>query len=513
MQILGIVGKYPRRCAVKKAIRHITESGKKLIKLKKQNIILRITATENELKNFKTKGETIIIKLKDIAIVWNPKNHNPLTITRKSPGRTPLLYRYDAKEKYIVFSTNMLAMTELLDTPEMHPQQVGQYLTRGYTTGDNTLIHSIHRLNCGERLSLTRTCDIEIRRGVKTEENLNKYLQEFDNIFSDAIRKTAECEYVLFSGGLLSSLIVTKRNQCKLQTIPITILFDNKSIVNLDNVKLIKQIFPEIQAIEKTIPNSEIRKITKKMFAAIDQPIGDIKMIINNAIYHQASQYSNRLISGIGGSFYGGGYYHRYKPFIDLQENIQMRAVSINVDHAEEVMRNAICPDEDIPEMLKNIDIDILREIQKYETTNFIPDSLLYVEYLLQNHNNIDISTPFLDNRVSKFLLNLPSHYKVIGEFPNWFLRKYAEYIGLPPVIAWSEKQAQPLAIFDYLLEEGEKFLESDIHKKFIDSKEFFKSFESENFLEMMATQMNPKYQLRYIYLLLLAVWKENYGQ
>jgi asparagine synthase (glutamine-hydrolysing) len=470
--------------------------------------------TEVLIKGFDCYGVEVVHCLTGMFVfaVYNCETEE-LYIFRDRLGVKPLYYV--RQQGALLFASELKALEPLLKSREISTAGLIDYLSFGYTIGQNSIYADVYKLPPGHylhyknnKLALHAYWRPEDYAGDPiaddAEENLADQLEEL-LISSFRYRMISDVPVgIFFSGGVDSTALVALLSKHFGQINTFTIGFDDPAFDETPYARTIAGYF-NTRHTEKILTIHEAQNRFDQFYKIYDEPFYDSSGIPTSLVSELAASHGMKVVlSSEGGDELFGGYpsYQQYYKngrlilgmphalrkwaggFLHLVNNtlsipaagnkllklsnlleqkdwLAYYLTSITTFDRRRTDRyiTGIKPQENHPiihglaisKNLHPIELFMLWDI-KY----LIPDDFLVKVDRATMHHSIENREPFLDHKLVQFCLRLPLHYKIRNGQTKYLLRKVlARYI--PPAYLERPKMGFSIPLFNWFKKDLDK--------------------------------------------------------
>jgi len=406
--------------------------------------------------------------------IWDRKDKF-LFIARDRMGVKPLYYYYD--DNYFLFSSEIRPLIHSgLIKKEINDDAVYDYLRYQTTHAPETLIKNVFVLMPGTFVTLSdkvlnfnnywnisKTFFKDLKK-----RPYKRIVQDIKDLVTSAVerRMVADVPFGAFlSGGIDSSIIVALMSQLSTQKVnTFTVTFDDETFNESRYAKMISERY-KTKHTEIKITAKEILENMPQALHAMDYPTADG---VNTYIVSKFTKNAGikMALSGIGGDELFAGYdvfsrinklsnmntmYRGLKPLFRLWGNTMyklkptiatqkiaeiLRKKDISFNNSYAVSRQILL-DKDIYKLLKNKEMtgnrvnEIVDKLPKDSDPGYklpfvskisIAEIQTYLQNILLRDTDqmsmavaLEVRGPFLDYKLTEFVLGLPDSYKSIG--------------------------------------------------------------------------------------------------
>ena len=375
------------------------------------------------------------------------ENNDAVHLYRDPFGIKPL-YIIESKDG-VAFSSEIRALTESgVIKPSLNFDAVYQLLDYQFTCGKDTVIKGVQRVLPGEY--------IKVKNGeIKSEGNINNFssggvvdiseeeaLQKLDEVLMDSveIHQRSDVPYGMFlSGGIDSSVILACMRELNDEPVcAFTVGFDvGKTIDERIHAKYLAEIsgaeFCPIEFSEK-----DFWDLLPRVAACLDDPITDYATLPTFKLAQAANKAGLKVVlSGEGGDELFAGY-GRYRK--QLRPWWFGGAVSLRkgIFSGTNILNQPTVPFKTIENLDKNL--TKVQTSQMTDIQDWLPNDLLVkLDRCLMAHG-VEGRTPFLDDKVADFAMQLPDKLKINRGLGKYILRKWLKK-KMPEAQPFSKKR------------------------------------------------------------------------
>jgi len=399
-----------------------------------------------------------------------------LILARDRLGIKPLYYTADARR--VVFASEMKALLPFLSAgPQVDPQALAESLQNQFSSEERPVIKGIRRVLPGEMIvvdlgsaAITRkrywSLSIVQTRDLDYEEAAQYFTPLFDDVMVEHMR--SDVPYGLFlSGGVDSATILSMLQD--LQPRKITTFSVGFSDVDmkseLQKAKRMADLFGT-RHVPLRLGKDEVIGRIPHMIWALDEFMWDYACLPTSFLAQAAREHALKVVfTGEGGDevFAGYGRYRKTWP-----ERIVAMAVLPGSGgfrargrwrrpwpervFGPELRQYATAYRKPFVRSWENAPAswDYVKKAQRTDMeTELVNDLLVKVDRMLMAFG-VEGRVPFLDHRVVKFGLSLPSSLKIRTHHGKVFLKRWAERY-IPKDHLWGKKQGFSVPIGQWL--------------------------------------------------------------
>jgi asparagine synthase (glutamine-hydrolysing) len=457
---------------------------------------------ENKNYKFKSNSDTEVIIYSYIeyglkcfsmfegmfSIAIHDKRNGDLILSRDRMGKKPLYYLI--KDKNIVFGSELKAIKKHpLFTKKISDLGLRLYLKHDYIPTPLTIYEDVYKLEPGSYLIFDKEnkvytekfWDLNIKENINKDKNLRHYVEEFDNIFLQSVKKRMISDVplgIFLSGGIDSSLIALYaiklvKNPKDIKTFSIG--FENKSF---DETKYANEVAKVLGTDHhsKIVKQEEIIDIINEIGYIFDEPVADASVIPTYILSKFSREKVTVALSGDGADelFFGYPTFQAdiavrfFLPILSFSRGVLNKFINIlpfstnNFSfafkarkfiegiHADDFIRHnnwlGSFDDKTIKKILSNKYND-----NKNEFENYVKDKYSYYKKLGKNNGlsslylrtylmdqvlvkvdrasmraSLEARAPFLDSKIVDFALSLPYSLKIKNFKTKYILRHIA---------------------------------------------------------------------------------------
>ena len=449
---------------------------------------------------FELKGENFVNELNGMfSIAIYAVENNTLYIFRDRLGMKPLYY-YENSDFFIFGSElkSIVGVPFISKNLKLNQNAVSQYLHLGYIPAPNTIYQDIFKFPQGAMMKISTTQTVK-KQWWKFDETTitnncisdeTKALEVLENLLSKSVRNSLINDLpvgTLLSGGIDSSLVTAiAAKQSNKQIDTFCAKFEHN---RLDESKWAAKIAQYIGTNHHqfTVTEKDASDFFPIMIQQYDEPYGDTSAIPTMLISRFVSKYTNTVLMGDGGDelFLGYGAYLRAemlaKPLISFlgytfrallkAGNSKMRRASYLFEKSPVVETKIFSQatqsfsHNELSKILNYPTIDVWKptfypngriitpaEHQAiFDLSYYLPDELIIKVDRATALFGIEARSPFLDNTILDFSLNLNPNLKIKDGKGKYLLIKLLEKY-VPKELTDRQKQGFAIPLQDWML-------------------------------------------------------------
>jgi asparagine synthase (glutamine-hydrolysing) len=403
--------------------------------------------------------------------IWD-KELRKLLLFRDRLGKKPLWYA--RTNKGLVFSSEIKGLLQIGVNKEIDTEAINDALIYGYCKSPNSPFLGIKQVNPGNYVVFERN-EFQHFRYWSIEDQVVNSINEEDALEELKLRLHSAVEMrlnserplgVFLSGGIDSTIIAAIAQELtKGELNTFTAGFGSK---NFDERQYANQVANELgtkHKIYEISPNPET--ILIDIAQICDQPFADSSIIASYLLAKYARQDVVVALGGDGGDEIFGGY-DRYRAVLNsrfiraslfrhifskdylrnlgefpyrISKMLQLDALdqrydsllrNIHPGELKKLITSAIQTQERDAnqEWPQNRDL-LLRKMQIDDINSYLPNDLMYKADMSSMAASLELRSPFLDDRVVEFGIQLPSRLKVSRSKGKLLLRRIAsDYVS-----------------------------------------------------------------------------------
>ena len=426
--------------------------------------------TEVILKSFQQWGKTCVNRFIGMfAILIYDPNKNRVTCYRDRAGVKPFYYYF--ADNVFLFGSELKTFHQ---HPSFKPKQnlnaLALFFKHGYISAPHTIFENTYKLNPGSMLELDLNTKelttssywniLDYYNKPKLNLSFNEALEQTEDLLVSAFnyRLIADVPVGVFlSGGYDSSCVAAllqKNNSGKINTY--TIGFEDENFNEANYAKAVADYLGTSHH-EYYCTFKEAKELIPKLADIYDEPFGDSSAIPTTLVSSIARKHVTVALSADGGDELFAGYPRHLKSVNQIQRlskipgvikstasalvptGSQMLAIANRKAKLKEILQknqiekvfdviNQTYASKELSQLLKKevfeLDTpftsqtlsphtDILDHILALEYNTYLPDDILQKVDRASMSVSLEGREPFLDHRLSEFVAQLPSDYKM----------------------------------------------------------------------------------------------------
>jgi asparagine synthase (glutamine-hydrolysing) len=424
------------------------------------------TDSEVIVHQYEELGSDCVTKLNGMFAfaIWN-KRARKLYMARDRMGIKPLYYLFD--EKKFVFASEIKAMggRDFFSESQINFKAVWDYLTYRYVPEPDTIWLGIKKLEPGHWIELdtekwtmrvVRYWEIPFERddSQKTLRNEEEYIEEFEWLFEDAVRRHLQADVpvgVLLSGGLDSSAVLSAIKGIHGKAV-YSFSVGFKQGKEFSELEYARQIAKHAGAInhEIVIGRKEFADFLDDFVWYTDEPLADLASVPLYYVSKLAAEHVKVVLSGEGSDEILAGYdldiYHqRYErlrkfqrapiwlrihilkrllgPDVGVDYYDLPRSSSFHMTHVfpEETKKRLFGNRYDFPNSMTLVKgyydrvkgVAPINQILFAFSQSWLVEDLLMKADKMTMANSIELRVPFLDYRIVEWAARAPVSLKI----------------------------------------------------------------------------------------------------
>ena len=404
------------------------------------------------------------------AFALYDSRNNSLLLARDRLGIKPLFFTQQSTGFY--FGSEIKALLPFLDSKEVNPGALAQFLQINFSSGRDTLLNGVHRLLPGETM-LINDNGLHFNRYwtpfnvTPTALSFAQAEEQFDSLITQVMHEhmRTDVPFGLFlSGGVDSSvLLALLARESKEPIRTFSVGFPDSRVHNeLNAAAEMASLFCTHHTTLQLDRNTLLSHLAHSVWAA-DELMGDYANLPVSALAERTGQELKVVFSGEGGDEVFAGY-GRYRTHGLKQVIRWLRAPSTAGYRGRGMLAGEenLCsgPLEQALGHWRRPIIEAwqaaapgwsrLQKMQATDIATWLPDDLLVKADRLLMAWGVEGRVPFLDHRVVEFGLSLPDHLKVDQNNGKLLLKHWAERM-LPKQHLWRKKSGFTVPVDDWL--------------------------------------------------------------
>ncbi len=504
---------------------------------------------ENKNYKFKSNSDTEVIIYSYIeyglkcfsmfegmfAIAIHDKRSGDLILSRDRMGKKPLYYFI--KNKNIVFGSELKAIKKHpLFIKKISDIGLKLYLKHDYIPTPLTIYEDVYKLEPGSYLVFDKEnkvhtekfWDLNIKENINKDKNLRHYVEEFDNIFLQSIKRRMISDVplgIFLSGGIDSSLIALYaiklvKNPKDIKTFSIG--FENKSF---DETNFANEVATVLGTdhYSRIVKQDEVINIIEEVGEIFDEPVADASVIPTYILSKFSREKVTVALSGDGADELFLGYptfqadkvVKLFLPILLFFKKFLIKIINIlpfSTDnfsfafkarkfiegiHTDDFIRHnnwlGSFDDKTIKNILSNKYNDNENEFENYLNSKYSNyrklgknnslSSLYLRTYLMDQvmvkvdrasmRASLEARAPFLDSKIVDFALSLPHSLKIKKFKTKYILRHIASKFFSKNIFK-RPKKGFGLPISEWLRKDLKPILNEYLSKENIEKYEIF---------------------------------------
>lgn len=334
---------------------------------------------------------------------------------------------------------------------KLRKDSIIDFFTFGYLLGEKTFFNDIHQLPSASILEFSRG-DLKITSywnyeynedsNIKSEEDL---IEELGNLWQQAVeRRIKKDEKILIplSGGLDSRAILAAALKCTSKENIITFTFGNPGSFDFEIGKMVAK--------KAGVTNIELgvekESFEKQYRLSIDDIEGMIDATPYFAIkgYKGMKKYGNNILSGYIGDFVMGS--HMYPTMLTKNISNELEFDSItdlfleheilfDVKIIDKLFSQHFCNNSSNPTSTKEISNQTNKNLANIFFKFFFENHTFNYSFfsVFRNRQLFNYKTPFLDNDLIDFMLNIPPEFRYQQKlYRKMLVKRYSDLFELP---------------------------------------------------------------------------------
>tara|TARA_B100000963_G_scaffold349129_1_gene357748 strand:- start:45 stop:1940 length:1896 start_codon:yes stop_codon:yes gene_type:complete len=290
--------------------------------LKKKGMIFKTSGdTEVLINAYKYFGDDVCKHLNGMfAFGIYDENKKTFFFARDPSGQKPLYYFHN--EDFFAFSSELKTIIQTkLYKFRLNIDALYQYMAYGHTINPNSIINNVYKLEPGSSFKLDlkskkiyKNQYFKYKYKTASERSLEFYISKFKKVFSDSVKRHYRSDVqsaVYLSSGIDSTSILSQLSEDFSDINTITARFEESDYDESDYAKKVADIFCTNHT-EFLIKKNDIFSSIFSILDRIDEPISDLGLIAIHQVAKCAKGDYKVVFSGDGGDelFFG------YEPFI-----------------------------------------------------------------------------------------------------------------------------------------------------------------------------------------------------
>ncbi|MFH1030660.1 MAG: asparagine synthase (glutamine-hydrolyzing) [bacterium] len=373
--------------------------------------------TEVILCGYKLYGVDFFSKMRGMwALAIYDKKEKKVVLSRDYFGIKPVCYAI--KDNILYFSSEIKALTKIIDNLEPNTEYYWQYFNLGYFIAPHTCYKSIKKICPGEiaiwdleKKSISfNQINISANTSSSYISNVNEAVAEIEKQFLESVKAHFIADVpvgILLSGGNDSSMLAAL--SCAIGKKPLAF---NLNIHDNIDYKYAKNLssFLGLRFISKKMTNESLELQYEKIWDFVDEPTADSSIIPTSLVYSSISNKAKVVLSGEGGDELFGGY---------LRHNYFKKLKNIKLNNR---IVETLCRFEDISEFSLKYKNPVINRVRNWLLNNTMDD--LIGSYLA--YTKI-MDFPVNPKKIRKFLFDFYYNFnnKLIQKPLNLFFDRW----------------------------------------------------------------------------------------
>lgn len=474
--------------------------------------------TEVLIESFEKRGEEIIPDWNGIFAVgiYDYKNHR-LHLIRDRFGVKPL-YVYE-DEQVMAFASEAKVILHWLTTFSINPLGLAQYLWYGNTTGRQTIVNGLRKVNPGQHVVYnTQTGQLvrdsffwELNKIKQKQVNFSVAVKEVRSRLETAVKRQLIADVplgVLLSGGIDSSSIVAfaaHHYSGTFDTYSVEYDYNLGGQSEMANAALVAKQY-NTNHHELRITAGDVKDIFSKLVFQFDEPFVDAANIPLYQLARACSTDKKVILQGDGGDELFAGY-RRYNvlnsfyfwKYVSLGYHFipnkrwqeRMKRLAFVLWQPDDAHRMAYYLTQDVPykdpfqilstewqakvsqenyfeDYIAASDgfsgLDRVQKLLYTDTSILLPNTYLEKVDKATMLSSVEARVPYLDNELTEYVLSLPSGLKVQRGEKKYLLRRALKGI-VPDQILNAPKRGFDVPYKEWLRKDLYEFAKSSFNE------------------------------------------------
>jgi asparagine synthase (glutamine-hydrolysing) len=448
------------------------------------------TASDTEVlvHGWEEYGDSFIARLRGMfaLALWDIRQRR-LLLARDRVGKKPLYYAHDGDR--LVFGSELKAvMNDPSVKRALSMESLDDYLTFGAVPAPRTIYQGVQQIPPAHyliwedgRARVHEYWDLTYPdRPARSEE---EYLEEFDAIFSDAVRLRLISDVPLgafLSGGVDSTAVVAAMSSLMGRPVATTtVTFGERAFNEAPHARTVANVLATDH--EEVVVRPSAMDILPRLVWHLDEPFADSSALPTYYVAQAARRRVTVALSGDGGDEAFAGYQWRYGlnllearlrgwlprpmrrgllgplagiwPKADrlprpLRWKFLLRNLSLDPEEAyfndmslftpadkhlllTDTFRRSVNGHDPFTTFKSHFDrvrgLDHLRRILYVDLKTWLPNDILVKMDRMAMANSLEVRSPLLDHHVIEFAASLPPEMKYRGRTSKYLLKRYAE--------------------------------------------------------------------------------------
>ena len=385
------------------------------------------------------------------AFALHDRKENLVMLGRDRVGIKPLFYAPLADR--VVFASELKAIVPLLTRPpQLNPVAVNQFMHNQFSSGEETVIKGVFRVQPGECLQISADLRIQKHHYWRASEIVPQKLEfaeaveEFDAIMATVIQEhiRSDVPFGLFlSGGVDSAVILAMLNKFNYVNVQCYSIGYHSQKMNDELVaaqRMADQFGTQHQPIK--LHTEELKSRIPLMIWATDELMRDYASLPTSIMSETAAKDLKVVFTGEGGDEVFGGY-GRYRKSALQRRLLTLFKPGSGGFRTSSQLHQKYYSELAKPELLAHQQAyrapfvnawqatpsnwTDLQRSQYTDLTTALPDNLLVKVDRNTMAFGLEARVPFLDHRIIEFGLSLPDELKTANGQGKLFLKRWAE--------------------------------------------------------------------------------------
>lgn len=452
--------------------------------------------TEVILRLFERHGIDGVSRLNGMfAIAIYDKRSDDLYLIRDRIGEKPLYYIVE--QGRVLFGSEIKAILQALDSRELNPEALNQFLTFNYVPPPLTMFKGIQHVMPGHWLRISRhgiesRCWWDLSQVESESRSEAEWIERFSYILDDAVRIRLRSDVsfgAFLSGGVDSSSVVGLMSRHLEQPV-------NTFSIGFDDPKYDESSYAQ-EAADRFATNHLMQKVESNLIGLwpmatyhCDQPHGDVSFLPTYKVASLAAEKVKMVLTGDGADELFAGY-DKYRDFFDadidsLSDKEFQRSYFKNIslfDYAErEQLFSAKFSkqfdsldtfDVLFPYYRKSANMDRINQALYIDMMLLLPGNNLVKPDRMGMAVSLENRAPFLDFRMMELAFSMPGEWK-LSDGVTKYLYKKAVVPLIGKALAYREKQMFTVPVGEWFKNDLAGLCQDLLLSKCVRSREIF---------------------------------------